>query len=206
MNTVLLRRLALAFPLLALAQPALAKDAKSSASRAFDRACTNYYRQGNDEDVQPALAAEFCGCLAGELGSLGKAAMDFFARTYSEDLTTFMHEYPKGEAWMQASFRADKQCKDETDYGSNEATIELPLEAASWGGVVRAGPGTNHRRLTALAEGEHIMLLENTGVMFNDYPWWKIEYAGRREGYQWGGIICALGSTPIEGVFETCDE
>ena len=71
------------------------------------------------------------------------------------------------------------------------------------GGVVRSGPGREFSRLGALAEGERITLIENTGVMDNDYPWFKIRYRGNRQGYQWGGIVCGLDQ-PIDGAFETC--
>lgn len=184
-----------------------------SSSNAFDRACVNYYRQGNDTDVLPEIASEFCTCLAAELEGegLGRDALAFFARTYSEDLTTFIHEYPKGDAWMEASFRADKQCKNNHDYGSNEPPADEnapnpppgPIEAGSWGGIVRDGPGRNHRKLGSLEQGEHVMLLENTSVMEDGYPWWRIEFRGSREGYQWGGILCSLDE-PMGGVYETC--
>jgi hypothetical protein len=183
----------------------------ASSSPAFDRACTNYYRQGNDADVMASVATEFCTCLAAELEGegLGADAFAFFARTYSEDLTTFIHEYPEGDAWMEASFRADNQCKNNTDYGSSEpppsdaAAGSFPVEAGSWGGVVRSGPGREFSHLASLAEGERITLIENTGVVLNDYPWFRIRYRGIRDGYQWGGIICSAGAQ-VAGTFETC--
>ena len=75
-----------------------------SDSPAFDRACTNYYRQGNDPDVARDAVAQFCSCLGAEYANagLGEDALEFFARTLSEDLTTFIHEYPEGDAWMQS--------------------------------------------------------------------------------------------------------
>jgi hypothetical protein len=187
--------------LLAAAGPAGASDSSS-----FDRACANYYRQGNDTDVLPEIAQQFCTCLAGEYQQygLGTDALEFFARTYSDDLTTFIDQYPEGESWMQQSFRADRQCKN-ADYGSNEPppSGDFPLDAGSWGGVVRSGPGREFSRLGSLAEGERITLIENTGVLDNDYAWFKIRYRGNRVGYQWGGIVCGLGQ-PIDGAFETC--
>lgn len=183
-----------------------------SDSPAFDRACVIYYRQGNDPDVAPDYAARYCHCLAGAYRSagLGEDALDFFARTLSEDLTTFIHEYPKGDAWMETSFRAERQCKN-ADYGDNQPPADEqpnpppgPIEAASWGGVVRDGPGQQYRKLGTLEEGEHVMLLENTSIMLNGYPWWHIEFWGGREGYQWGGILCSLDE-PMEGIYETCE-
>jgi hypothetical protein len=180
-----------------------------SDSPAFDRACVVYYRQGNDPDVTRDIAARFCQCLAGEYASygLGEDALDFFARTLSEDLTAFIGEYPEGESWMQQSFRAERQCKN-ADYGSNEPPPDageggFPFEAATWGGIVRSGPGQEFSRLASLAEGERITLVENTGVFWNEYPWFKILYRGNRRGYQWGGIVCSLGN-PIEGAYQTC--
>jgi hypothetical protein len=177
-----------------------------SDSPAFDRACVNYYRQGNDPDVARDAVAQFCRCLGAEYGNagLGEDALEFFARTLSEDLTTFIDEYPEGNAWMQQSFAAEKQCKN-ADYGENQPPPgnDFPVEAGSWGGVVRTGAGREFSRLTSLAEGERITILENTGVMDNDYPWFKIRYRGNRQGYQWGGIICSLDAQ-IDGTFETC--
>ena len=81
----------------------------------FDRDCGNYYRQALDPDVSPKQADTYCSCLAGEFAKagLGEDALDFFARTYSDDLTTFIHEYPKGDAWMDQSFKAEPICKGE---------------------------------------------------------------------------------------------
>ncbi|WP_187970825.1 hypothetical protein [Aquibium microcysteis] len=74
--------------------------------------------------------------------------------------------------------------------------------AASWGGVVRSGPGMENARLASLAEREPIELLENTGVMMNGYPWFRIRYRGQT-GFQWGGIICGDGA-PVPGTHEVC--
>ena len=147
-------------------------------------------------------------CIRDRAQGLGSEVLDFLARTYSEDLTTFIHEYPHGEDWMQAYFAAEEQCKNNTDFGSNEPPADaggadFPVAAGSWGGIVRTGPGQQYPRLTSLGEGERITLLENTGIVANDYPWFRIQYRGRREGYQWGGIICSLGDQ-VEGTFETC--
>jgi hypothetical protein len=179
-----------------------------SSSGAFDRACPNYYRQGNDADVLAELAEPFCTCMSGniEAQGLGSEVLDFLARTYSEDLTTFIHEYPSGEAWMQAYFAAEEQCKN-TDYGSNtppeDAGDAFPAEAGSWGGIVRSGPGQQYGKVTSLAEGERITLIAKSDVWSNDYPWFEIRFRGNRRGFQWGGIICSIGDQ-IDGTFETC--
>jgi hypothetical protein len=199
-------RLVAPFAAFILAVPA----ALASSSGAFDRACPNYYRQGNDADVMTSIATEFCTCIAGNVEGqgLGSEVLDFLARTYSEDLTAFMSEYPDGEAWMQAFFAAEEQCKNNTDYGSNEPPPagsggEFPVEAGSWGGIVRSGPGQQYGKVTSLAEGERITLIANTGEWSNDYPWFEIRFRGNRRGFQWGGIICSIGDQ-VEGTFETC--
>ncbi|MBX3576564.1 MAG: hypothetical protein KF723_05105 [Rhizobiaceae bacterium] len=96
-----------------LALCAVPAAALASDSPAFDEACTNYYGADNDPDVPFGAAAEFCDCLAAEYAGrgLGNDALEFFARTYSEDLTTFMEEYPLGETWMDQSFQAEAMCK-----------------------------------------------------------------------------------------------
>jgi hypothetical protein len=76
--------------------------------------------------------------------------------------------------------------------------------AKSWGGVVRAGPGMDHRKLASLQEGDPIAILENAGAEMNGYPWFKIRYGRDKTGYQWGGIICPVGR-PVAGTFEQCD-
>lgn len=68
---------------------------------------------------------------------------------------------------------------------------EREFSARSWGGVVRDGPGMQYRRLGSLSEGEPVHILENSGVMMNGYPWFRIRYRRNRYGYQWGGIMCA---------------
>jgi hypothetical protein len=78
-----------------------------------------------------------------------------------------------------------------------------PIEAGSWGGIVRNGPGMNHARIATLREGERVSLLYNTGIVWNDYPWFLIRLGDGRLGFQWGGILCRL-ATPVEGVYQRC--
>lgn len=68
--------------------------------------------------------------------------------------------------------------------------------AESYGGNVRARPDVNSAWVASLAEGQPVTLLENTGVYFQNYPWFRIEFSNGRTGYQWGGILCDYdGST-----------
>lgn len=91
---------------------------------------------------------------------------------------------------------------------ANEALDQLMKEGASLGGNVRSGPGTNHGTVGSLAEGTLVSLEENTGVMFDGYPWFRIvQYdmstgAELMSGYQWGGILCSFLDVP--GVYQAC--
>ena len=100
------------FAALSLAHSA---PAFASPSAAFDRDCAKYYSQNLDPEVDPSVADGYCACLADEYAAagLGVDTLDFFARTYSDDLTTFIHEYKQGEAWMEQSFRVEPICKAE---------------------------------------------------------------------------------------------
>jgi hypothetical protein len=81
--------------------------------------------------------------------------------------------------------------------------FDRPIEAGSWGGIVRNGPGMNHARVASLREGDRVTLLYNTGVVWNDFPWFLIRLGDGRLGFQWGGILCHR-ATPVEGVYQRC--
>ena len=76
--------------------------------------------------------------------------------------------------------------------------------AASWGGNVRSGPDISAPRIGSLAEGDGLIVVARTDEVYHGYPWFLIQMADGREGYQWGGIICGVDA-PIEGAFGTCD-
>lgn len=90
-----------------------------------------------------------------------------------------------------------------SDEKSRPKSITYPRQAKSWGGIVRSGPGQKYKRKTSLKEGEWITLLGPTNEYFQDRPWFKIKYRGRI-GYQWGGIICSVG-TYVEGTYQVCN-
>jgi hypothetical protein len=81
--------------------------------------------------------------------------------------------------------------------------FDHPVAAGSWGGIVRAGPDQAQPRLASLREGEPVMLLANTGIMRDGYPWFLIRFRGNQLGFQWGGILCRTDA-PVDGVFESC--
>ncbi len=78
-----------------------------------------------------------------------------------------------------------------------------PIEAGSWGGVVRSGPSQSNARLASLREGERVSLLFNTGIMWNDYPWFLIRFRDGQLGFMWGGILCSRGAQ-VTGTYRTC--
>ncbi len=78
-----------------------------------------------------------------------------------------------------------------------------PYPAASWGGIVRAGPGMHFDRITSLFEHEALTIVARTSEMMNGYPWMQIQYRDGRYGYQWGGIICAT-DYPRSDLHERC--
>jgi hypothetical protein len=81
--------------------------------------------------------------------------------------------------------------------------VDFPIRAKSWGGSVRSGPGIGFRKVGSLAEGEPIVILEEADAPFyQDRPWFRISYRGRT-GFQWGGIICPLG-TEVPGTYQVC--
>ena len=80
----------------------------------------------------------------------------------------------------------------------------FPIQARSWGGKVRSGPGANFAAIGSLREREPITLLaQSDAPLFQNFPWFKIQFHGRI-GYQWGGIICGMDA-PIPGAFQTCN-
>lgn len=102
--------------------------------------------------------------------------------------------------------RLDDPAKQRTDAGAAAqrdagAGASFPA-AASWGGVLRAGPSADSRRLASLKERDPIQILERTDVVFNGYPWFRVKTRAGT-GYHWGGIICGR-TQPIGGAFEIC--
>jgi len=191
-----------------------------SAGVDFDQACMGYYKEGNDPEVDPDNARSFCSCLVGEYGRAGLRgdAFDFLARTYIDDVTTFLQEYTSGDAWMAQSARAEDACKSVTGGGGKTGAASkrgpetaagpavqegYPRPAGSWGGIVRSGPGRRYDRVGSLAEGERISLLEKTDVVDDGYAWFRIRYRGDHEGYKWGGILCSVEG-PVADLYETC--
>ena len=94
-----------------------------------------------------------------------------------------------------------KPCVRQAEFEAPDAATEI--RAASLGGNVRSGPGTDFPRAGGLAYGTPLSILTATGVIFDGYEWFEIEYAGGHRGFHWGGIMCSF-SADLPGVFSTC--
>ena len=78
------------------------------------------------------------------------------------------------------------------------------IEAGALGGNVRAKPDIDGIRVAKLKPGERVVLLENSGVVLNGYPWFKIEFQDGRTGHVWGGTLCAR-RVAVSGLREQCE-
>ncbi|MEO1746847.1 MAG: SH3 domain-containing protein [Pseudomonadota bacterium] len=95
---------------------------------------------------------------------------------------------------------ADNEVESEPANNNGAAASAL---GKSLGGRVRSGPGTQFDATDSLPEGEPVVIVANTGVMLNGYPWFEISYSEGLTGYQWGGIMCSDGQL-VPGVFQVC--
>lgn len=83
-------------------------------------------------------------------------------------------------------------------------SMDFPIVARSWGGIVREGPGGNTKKISSINEGDQITLMGVAEGLDNGFPWFKIAYGSAPEmGFMWGGIICAIGAERSD-VFKTC--
>ena len=74
-------------------------------------------------------------------------------------------------------------------------------------GVAEPAPATRSQVWTDgsvwLWEGERVTLLANTGVVWNEFPWFLIHYRDVQLGFMWGGILCSRGRQ-VTGTYQTC--
>lgn len=82
--------------------------------------------------------------------------------------------------------------------------LEGNLYGYSYGGRLRSAPDAQSAALGSLREGEAIRILENTGVWFDGYIWYRV-LTRQGEGYHWGGIFCANIGESLEGVLARCN-
>lgn len=70
---------------------------------------------------------------------------------------------------------------------------------------MRETPSANGRKIGSTREGQPVTLLQNTGKMYQGYPWFRIKIADGTLGYQWGGGTCAYSRKPVQGTKGTCE-
>ena len=74
----------------------------------------------------------------------------------------------------------------------------------SYGGQLRKGPGMEFAKQASVFKGDQVEVLEDTGVLFDGYKWFKVR-TPRGIGYHWGGIFCITGDSAVDGVFDNCE-
>ena len=110
----------------------------------------------------------------------------------------FLSHYPSGfhadlaRAYVK-KLAAEPQTSSPPAGPTVSANDDFPVAAASWGGVLRDGPGQNFCKVGSLQEGEPVTLMARTDVFEGDFPWFKIAFKDGKIGYQWGGILCSTG-------------
>ncbi|MBW3098722.1 SH3 domain-containing protein [Pseudohoeflea coraliihabitans] len=77
------------------------------------------------------------------------------------------------------------------------------LPGRSLGGHLRQGPGTEFPSLGKLAENRPVTLLARSSMSLDGYQWFRVALSDGRYGYQWGGILCAVGAE-LPGLYQTC--
>ncbi|NSL72151.1 hypothetical protein C6Y62_10065 [Hyphomicrobium sulfonivorans] len=171
--------LSAAFPPVPLSSPAFAQSESSAEKDAFAAA-----KELGTADAWSAFLANFPTGFHADL-----------ARAYIKNLSDAAQpaaEAPVTEAPVSEATTAAPPLDD------------LPIPAASWGGIVRDGPGQNYGKVASLNEGEPVILMARTAVIENGFPWFKIAYnSGGKTGYQWGGILCSTGAERPD-IFKTC--
>lgn len=77
------------------------------------------------------------------------------------------------------------------------------MPAISWGGNLRAGPGTNFAGAGSLPERAPITIVQDSGVYFNGYSWFLVRTQWGQQAYHWGGIMCVPGQQ-VQGIYGNC--
>lgn len=109
-----------------------------------------------------------------------------------------MAENPCGPAGKQVP--ETDRC---VDINANPAEAKLPMWGASFGGIVREGPGTNFAKVASLHEGDRVQIVHSTEEVMGGYNWFAVKFNGR-SGYQWGGIMCS--EDPLPGILSRCKQ
>lgn len=96
--------------------------------------------------------------------------------------------------------QSDRQEQNRKDTDQQAATTS----GMSLGGVLRSGPGMEYGKVASMKDGDPIEIVEDTGVWFNGYKWYRVS-TRKGDGYHWGGIFCVNLDTQITGIFDKCN-
>lgn len=109
------------------------------------------------------------------------------------------------EGDFQAMIEMAREAQEEAfEQNANRASQDDTITGVSYGGVLRSGPGMEYGKVASMQEGDPVDIVEDTGIWFNDYKWYKVS-THRGQGYHWGGIFCVNLDTQVEGIFGRCD-
>lgn len=62
--------------------------------------------------------------------------------------------------------------------------------------TVRSMPSVFGEKIGSLAQGEPVLILENTDEFLDGYFWFKIKYGEGEQGYMWGALLCTNADNP----------
>lgn len=129
---------------------------------------------------------------------LGSAVSGSGARYFdpSSGLDFVEHQ---GQAFLTTLSGAQFNCivTSVTEPGGNAAVPGNPPQGGgtfagfSFGGNLRAGPGTNFADVGSTFNGQQLTLIADTGVVFNGFNWWVVQLPNGQQAHQWGGLLCA---------------
>lgn len=122
----------------------------------------------------------------------------------------FLSSFPSGfhadlaRAYLKKMVDAPPQIPAVAPQASSQS-LDYPMLAGTWGGIVRSGAGQGYDKVASLTEGEEVVLLgPGVPVQQGDYPWFKIAYGdGQKNGFMWGGILCSTGAER-QDLFKLC--
>ncbi|MGA0531042.1 hypothetical protein [Hansschlegelia sp. KR7-227] len=106
---------------------------------------------------------------------------------------------------VQSMVEMDREARQQQrDDRRRDKVSERRSEGPSFscGGVLRSRPSMNASKVASVAEGQQFDSVEDAGVWFNEYKWYRVRY-GDVEGYQWGGIFWTQGGR--EGTIPSCN-
>lgn len=70
--------------------------------------------------------------------------------------------------------------------------------------IVRDAPSVDGNRIDKLPFGEPVAILRNEGNLYQELPWFQIEYSEGIKGFVWGGTLCSEGQL-VAGIASQCE-